>query len=233
MFSESLLDSSIRIRKVRRWPMATAFTLEAAAAAIAIVLPLLTTNVLPARARDIITTPLRRAPLAERNSNNNTRNTMHSPGTMVVQLVQHPNALAFGRPVTNQSEPAAFPAGEVRGSDRIPAGLMDGNYVPPQPPAPERPRRISVLSEAQLLKKVEPVYPHIATVAGISGTVKLQAIIGKDGAIEDLNVVAGHPLLAEAALEAVRQWRYKPYVLNGRAIEVETFITVVFRKPGQ
>lgn len=90
-----------------------------------------------------------------------------------------------------------------------------------------------MLSEAQLLKKVEPVYPHIATVAGISGTVKLHAIIGKDGSIEDLNVVAGHPLLAEAALEAVRQWRYKPYVLNGRAIEVETFITVVFRKPGQ
>ena len=233
MFSESLLDSSARVRKVRHWPMATAFTLEVAAAAVAIVLPLLTTNVLPARARDMITTPLRSASLPERNSNAGTRSTKQSPGTMVVQLVQRPNALAFGRPVTNQSEPAAVPAGEVGADHGIPAGLMEGNYALPEPPPPERPRRISVLSEAQFLKRVEPVYPHIATVAGISGTVKLHAIIGKDGAIEDLNVVAGHPLLAEAALEAVRQWRYKPYVLNGRAIEVETFITVVFRKPGQ
>jgi protein TonB len=90
-----------------------------------------------------------------------------------------------------------------------------------------------VLSEAMLVKKVEPIYPHIAAVAGISGTVKLHAIIGRDGSVEDLNVVAGHPLLADAALDAVRQWHYKPYVLNGRPIEVETFITVVFRKPGQ
>lgn len=233
MFSESLLDSSTRVRKVRRWPMATAFTLEAAAAAVAILLPLLTTNVLPARARDIITTPLRSAPLAERNSNKSTRPTTRSSGTTVVQLVQRPNAVSFLHPLSNAWESSAVDPGRVAAPDGIPGALMHGIYVPPQPPAPGRPRRISMLSEAQLLKKVEPVYPHIATVAGISGTVKLHAIIGKDGSIEDLNVVAGHPLLAEAALEAVRQWRYKPYVLNGRAIEVETFITVVFRKPGQ
>ena len=233
MFSESLLDSSTRVRKVRRWPMATAFTLEAAAAAVAIVLPLLTTNVLPARAHDVLTTPLRGVPEAERSSKGNTQSASHASATMVVQLMRHPNALSFGRRLSNTSElPAIDPRG-IGTPGGIPDGLTDGTYVLPQPPAPERPRRISVLSEAQLLKKVEPLYPHMCIVAGISGTVKLHAIIGKDGSIEDLNVVAGHPLLAEAALDAVRQWRYKPYVLNGRAIEVDTFITVVFRKPGQ
>lgn len=233
MFSESLLDSSTHVRKASRWPIATAFTLEAAAAAVAILLPLLTTNVLPARAHDIVTTPLGSVPIADEASRSSSESATHASRTRVVQLVQHPNALACGLPVINQSEPAAVPGGEVRVPDGIPAGLMEGNYVPPQPPAPERPRRISELSEAQLLKKVEPEYPHICIVAGISGAVRLHAIIATDGSIENLTVVAGHPLLAEAALEAVRQWRYKPYILNGRAIEVETFITVVFREPGR
>jgi protein TonB len=232
MFSESLLDSSTRVRKVRRWPMATAFMLEVTAATVAVVLPLVTTNVLPARAHDVLTTPLRSVPMAQRNSNSSSRATTNSTATMVVQLAEHPNAVSFG-PLSNATEPAPIAPGGVGTSEGIPSGLMDGNYVPPQPPAPEHPRRISVLSEAMLVKKVEPIYPHIAAVAGISGTVKLHAIIGTDGSVEDLNVVAGHPLLADAALDAVRQWHYKPYVLNGRPIEVETFITVVFRKPGQ
>jgi periplasmic protein TonB len=60
--------------------------------------------------------------------------------------------------------------------------------------------------------------------------VRLHAIIARDGTIQSLNVISGHPLLASAALDAVRQWRYRPYLLNGEAVEVETFITVNFRK---
>jgi protein TonB len=80
------------------------------------------------------------------------------------------------------------------------------------------------------LDRVEPVYPHIAIVTGVQGQVKLHAIIARDGSIQSLNVISGPPLLIHAATDAVSQWRYRPYVLNGEAVEVETFITVNFRK---
>jgi protein TonB len=81
-----------------------------------------------------------------------------------------------------------------------------------------------------LLKKVEPAYPRVAQLASVSGVVKLHAIIAKDGSIQSLSVISGHPLLAPAAVEAVRQWRYRPYRLNGEVVEVETFITVNFKR---
>jgi protein TonB len=96
---------------------------------------------------------------------------------------------------------------------------------------PGGPKRfISQLTEAQLLNRVEPAYPRIAMVSGVQGQVRLHAIIARDGTIQSLNVISGHPLLASPALDAVRQWRYRPYLLNGEAVEVETFITVNFRK---
>jgi periplasmic protein TonB len=93
------------------------------------------------------------------------------------------------------------------------------------------PKRItSQLSEGQLVNRVEPIYPHIAAISGIQGQVKLHAIIGRDGRIQSLSAISGHPLLLRAALEAVEQWRYRPYVLNGEAVEVETLITVNFKR---
>jgi protein TonB len=80
------------------------------------------------------------------------------------------------------------------------------------------------------VNRVEPVYPHLAAIAGIQGQVKLHAIIARNGSIQSLNAISGHPLLVRAALDAVGQWRYRPYYLNGEAVEVETFITVNFRK---
>ena len=79
-----------------------------------------------------------------------------------------------------------------------------------------------------LTNRVEPTYPTVARVARIHGEVVLTALIDKDGNIENLQVVSGHPLLAPAAINAVRQWRYKPYLLNGQPVEVETTITVNF-----
>jgi protein TonB len=84
------------------------------------------------------------------------------------------------------------------------------------------------VSEGLLVKKVEPEYPPLAKTARIQGQVVLQALIGKDGTIQNLQVLRGHPLLASAAVNAVKQWRYKPYLLNGQATEVETMITVNF-----
>ena len=79
-----------------------------------------------------------------------------------------------------------------------------------------------------LINKVQPQYPQQARVNGISGTVHLHAIIGKDGRIRSLTVMDGHPTLAYASQEAVRQWRYAPYMRDGQPVEVETTITVKF-----
>jgi len=77
------------------------------------------------------------------------------------------------------------------------------------------------------------VYPRIAVISGVQGEVKLHAIIARNGTIQSLNAVSGHPLLIRAAIDAVGQWRYRPYVLNGEAVEVETIITVNFRREGR
>jgi periplasmic protein TonB len=79
-----------------------------------------------------------------------------------------------------------------------------------------------------LINKVVPVYPALAKQARIQGEVRLGAIIGKDGTIQQLRVISGHPLLVPAALEAVKQWRYAPTHLNGEPVEVQTEIDVSF-----
>ena len=82
--------------------------------------------------------------------------------------------------------------------------------------------------EGSLIRRVQPVYPPLARNARIQGSVVLAAVISKAGTIENLTLITGHPMLVPAALQAVRQWRYRPYILNGEAIEVDTQITVNF-----
>ena len=82
--------------------------------------------------------------------------------------------------------------------------------------------------EANLVHRVQPAYPPLARAARIQGSVVLQAVISKTGTIENLQVLNGHPMLVRAALDAVQQWRYRPYFLNGEPVEVETQITVNF-----
>jgi len=88
-------------------------------------------------------------------------------------------------------------------------------------------------SEALLLQKVQPSYPAQALRAGLQGAVVLQASIARDGSIRDLKLVQGSLLLGQAAYKAVKQWRYKPYLMNGKAMEAQTFVTVDFRLPQQ
>jgi protein TonB len=89
--------------------------------------------------------------------------------------------------------------------------------------------RTSTMLQGSLIRRVEPVYPPLARAARIQGPVVLAAIISTAGTIEHLQVLSGHPMLVNAALQAVGQWRYRPYVLNGEVIEVETQITVNFK----
>jgi len=88
------------------------------------------------------------------------------------------------------------------------------------------------MSEGDLIRKVQPSYPPLARNARIQGTVVLQAVISKQGTIENLRLLSGHPMLAPAAIDAVRQWRYRPYILNSEPVEVETQITVNFSLAG-
>jgi protein TonB len=83
-----------------------------------------------------------------------------------------------------------------------------------------------------LLNKTAPVYPAIAKAARVSGTVVLQATISKTGTIENLRVISGPAMLQQSALEAVKSWRYRPYLLNGDPVEVETTVNVVFTLGG-
>jgi protein TonB len=82
---------------------------------------------------------------------------------------------------------------------------------------------------ARLVHRVDPAYPPLARQTRIAGTVELNGVIGTDGRIRELHVNSGHPFLAPAALEAVRQWVYQPTLLGGDPVEVITTITVVFR----
>jgi protein TonB len=104
---------------------------------------------------------------------------------------------------------------------------------PPSPPEPTRlaPHRLTIssgVSQGYLLRQVRPVYPPMAIATRVQGTVVLSALISRAGEIENLRVLSGHPLLITAAIEAVKRWRYRPYLLNGDPVEVETQITVTF-----
>jgi len=86
--------------------------------------------------------------------------------------------------------------------------------------------------EGNLLRRVDPVYPPLAKIARIQGPVVLVAVISKAGTIDNLHAVSGPPMLVPAAVNAVRQWRYRPYILNNEPIEVETQITINFLLSG-
>jgi len=95
---------------------------------------------------------------------------------------------------------------------------------------PPRPQTLVVshLDEGMLIRRVQPVYPHVALITRTQGKVVLSALISTHGEIEGLRVISGPPLLAQSAIDAVRQWRYRPYILNGSPIEVQTEVTVNF-----
>jgi len=125
-----------------------------------------------------------------------------------------------------------------------PGGVLGGiiggipSAAPPPPPPPPKavekaaaPTRIKIggaVQQARLVKQPHPIYPPLAKQARIAGVVKLSAIISKDGTIQKLEVISGHPLLVPSALEAVKQWVYQPTLLNGEPVEVITQIDVNF-----
>lgn len=119
----------------------------------------------------------------------------------------------------------------------VPGGVLGGiigGAAPPPPPKPTQTRiRVGgAVQAASLTHQVQPIYPQIAKTAHVSGTVVLHAIIAKDGTIQQLEYVSGPPLLMRAAMDAVREWRYRPTLLNGEPVEVDTTVQVVFTLGG-
>ena len=131
--------------------------------------------------------------------------------------------------------PGGVPGGSAGGIIGGIIGSVPTAAPPPPPPVkvekPVTPQRIRVggqVQAAKLIRQPKPIYPPLAKQARISGHVLLNAIIGKDGTIQNLTVASGHPLLVPAAMEAVKQWVYQPTLLNGEAVEVVTQIDVNF-----
>jgi periplasmic protein TonB len=128
-------------------------------------------------------------------------------------------------------------AGGMQGDPRLAVGSGRSVSTPPPPPPPAKtdgptaPIKVRIggnVMEAKIVKRVLPVYPPLARQARISGTVRLEGVISRDGRIVNLQVVYGHPLLTPAALQAVSQWIYEPTLLNGQPVEVIAPIDVHF-----
>ena len=126
--------------------------------------------------------------------------------------------------------PGGVPGGQMGG---VIGGIISSTPVAvPKVATPQRVRVSQGVSQGLIIKKVQPPYPPLARQARIQGQVILQAEISKDGTIENLHLISGHPMLAPAAIEAVKQWRYKPYLLNGEPVAVETTVMVNFSLSG-
>ena len=126
--------------------------------------------------------------------------------------------------------PGGVPGGSMSG---VLGGIVNSTTVAvPHIATPQRVRVSSGVQSGLLVRRVNPTYPPLARQARIQGVVLLQAQISKDGNIENLQLISGHPMLAPAAIEAVKQWKYKPYLLNGEPVEVETQVQVNFTLAG-
>jgi protein TonB len=125
--------------------------------------------------------------------------------------------------------PGGVPGGQLSG---VIGGIVNAanNAAVPKfvPTVPQRIRISQGVTKGLLIHRVEPSYPTLARAARVQGEVVLSAVIDANGQIQNLQLVSGHPMLVPAALEAVKQWRYKPYLLNGTPVEVETTVTVIF-----
>jgi TonB family protein len=109
-----------------------------------------------------------------------------------------------------------------------PVLIAPGPPPPPPPPSPPPQRIGSDVAQANLINQVAPVYPPLARAARLQGTVVMQVLIDRQGAIANVSVISGHELLVDAAVDAVKKWRYKPVLLNGQPIDVVTTITANF-----
>ena len=246
MFEDSLLESGGRLKTKRGMTTTISFILEIVLVGILVLIPLLFTEALPKQ--QLMTflvappppppppPPPAAAPvkvvkqIQSDISNGQLRTPTKIPET--VQMIKEedtPPPMASAGGVVG-GVPGGVPGGQMGG---VIGGIISSTPVAvPKVATPQRVRVSQGVSQGLLIKKVQPPYPPLARQARIQGQVVLQAEISKDGSIQNLRLISGHPMLAPAAIEAVKQWKYKPYYLNGEPVEVETQITVIFSLSG-
>ena len=236
MFSKSLLETSWAERGRRGWTTLTSFGLEAVILGWLMLIPLLTTVGLPIGRT--VSTPIS----VTRTDPGPTPHPHQGGRPSGVRLIPYTGRLILpahlSQWIHNGPDLAEQPVAPSDGSDLGSYGPselglpipINGTHsvIPVAPKSIERAFRQSEILAGSLIRKVEPRYPPLAITARIQGPVVLEAVISQAGTIENLRLVSGHPMLAAAAIDAVSQWRYRPYILNGDVIEVETEITVNF-----
>jgi periplasmic protein TonB len=239
MFADSLLDSENTLSR-RSWTTAASFGLQALAVGALLLLPMIYTEGLPQLKSIVSLIAPAPPPSAPPPLPANVR-TVKTQSNMIGDNLMIPTRIPREVQLINETVPpppnvdaSAIGVSHGLGDGRVTAnawtGILDSTGVgaPPPPATPSRVVRPSNLMAGQLIHRVQPDYPPLARQARIQGLVVLQAVISRQGTIENLVVLSGHPMLIKAAMEAVKQWRYRPYFLNGDAVEVETQVTVNF-----
>lgn len=238
MFADPFCEFPWATSSRRAWTTLMSFGAQIIGLGMLLMLPLFYTERLPALRwmTAPISTPAPRVP-APAMDLGPTRHSAAGSSELLNGIPVQPQRIPRGTPriddVNIPPDPAnsALRPGSSNGSFNgvLNSILIGTPFVPLLPPKPvTRPPRISTMMEGNLVHRVQPTYPPIAKAAGIQGAVVLRAVISKEGTIENLSVQSGHPLLVKAALEAVSQWRYRPYLLNGDPFEVETQVMVNF-----
>jgi len=231
IFRESLIASG-KSRRRNPWATVGALGFELVLVLAAVVIPLFHTDPLPKRQ---MLTMLYAPPAAASNAPRLQAPTPAYTSTSI-PAPTHMTQEAPPPPVdTTGGVIGGVPGGVVGG---VPGGVLSEvvgstRSVPvlaktPEPTPIKRIRVASRVAEANLIHDVAPQYPPEAGRARVTGAVLLMAVIGKDGSVQDVRVESGLPLLAQAAIDAVKQWRYRPYLLNGEPVEVDSRITINF-----
>ena len=236
MFADALLDSHHQSR--HGWATLTSFGIQAIFIACLLILPLLYTQVLPTW-KSVTPAAMPRlgaAPIQPAASTHSTGGVMSIFNATRLDLLLRPQVTRYGSHLeSSEAPPDVTFAREGGGGGGSPDGVLNGiGDANPHVIMPRHSEGVamqlhkSVMMEGFLIHRIDPPYPSLARMAGVQGTVVLAAVIGIDGTVQKLQVLSGHPLLVQAARDAVAQWRYRPYILNGSPIQVDTQITVKF-----
>jgi protein TonB len=237
MFADSFCASSWSNRSRRGWTTLVSFALQALVVSCLLLLPLLYTQGLP---RLTLLAPLLAlAPPAALPPAPPRVNASSVQSNMVGIRLLSPSAIPHSINMPTETEPPppmvdpsaigmSHGPGDPGGRGSVLDSIVgSGHALPPPPPAVHR-SPPSRMMEGNLTLRIQPDYPLIARQARVQGQVVLRAMISREGTIENLQVLSGSPMLVRAAVDAVRQWRYRPYMLNGEPIEVETEVRVNF-----
>jgi len=237
MFADSFCDSGWSNRSHRGWTTLASFALQALVVGCLLTLPLLYTQGLP-RLTLLAPQLLAPAPPPPQAPQSRIASSAVQSNIMGIRLVspsQIPptvNMLTETAPPPPMVDPnmigISHGTGDTSGRGSVLEAILGSRQVLPPPPVAEHRPPTSHMMEGNLILRVQPDYPSLARQVRVQGQVVLRAIISREGTIEKLQVLSGHPMLVQAAVDAVRQWRYRPYVLNGEPVEVETEVKVNF-----